>query len=167
MCVCVCVCVWGGLQAPLLVPNRLGLALGQDGHVGWKLLRVQPSMPHSALRLNKLTLSLESAIMAPSLNTASTTIRMVGKYLRGGRGTAKATVTWRGAREELNGHGHVCRGEAESLPLLPVELSSAAPPCLPRLAPLLPLPPSLHAHQLKMTVSRPKVKVILKVMATV
>ena len=30
-----------------------------------------------------MTRSLLSAIMAPSLNTASSTIRMVGKYLRG------------------------------------------------------------------------------------
>lgn len=29
-----------------------------------------------------VTVSLDSAIMAPSLNTASSTIRMVGKYLR-------------------------------------------------------------------------------------
>lgn len=30
-----------------------------------------------------VTVSLDSAIMAPSLNTASSTIRMVGKYLQG------------------------------------------------------------------------------------
>jgi hypothetical protein len=34
-------------------------------------------------RREGVTVSLDSAIMAPSLNTASSTIRMVGKYLRG------------------------------------------------------------------------------------
>lgn len=58
------------------VASVLGV-LSLEGSCAAKLQTVWPTGP---------TLSLLSAIMAPSLNTASSTIRMVGKYLQGGKG---------------------------------------------------------------------------------
>ena len=76
-----------------------------EGDSEWPKRLPTPAQPHAPDRkmevrfhlLGKaegVTESLDSAIMAPSLNTASSTMRMVGKYLwRGGRGGCGA-VGW-------------------------------------------------------------------------
>jgi len=115
------------------------------------------------------TRSLDSAIMAPSLNTASSTISSVGKYLRARRPNIRLGRV--GLKPSVPHPGqHKPKCPALGLRLIYRTLAGAASarhfgPAAPAVEALR--AGRMQAHQSYSTVSKPKVNAMRNVIATV